>query len=63
MLVRILNGRSWIRQPHIKESKKMRQGNLKKRCQRTIGFEIKDFQPTWAMNPAATIYSGYIYIE
>ena len=41
----------------------MRYGNLKKRCQRTIGFEIKDFQPTWAMNPATTIYSGYIYIE
>lgn len=41
----------------------MRHGNLKKRCQTTIGFEIKDFQPIRAMNPATTIYSGYIYIE
>jgi hypothetical protein len=26
-------------------------------------FEIKGVQPTWATNPATTIYGGYIYIE
>lgn len=26
-------------------------------------FEIKGIQPTWATNPATTIYGGYIYIE
>jgi len=26
-------------------------------------FEIKGVQPTWANNPATTIYGGYIYIE
>jgi hypothetical protein len=26
-------------------------------------FEIKGVQPTWATNPATTIYGGYVYIE
>jgi hypothetical protein len=26
-------------------------------------IEIKGVQPTWATNPATTIYGGYIYIE
>lgn len=26
-------------------------------------FEIKSVQPTWATNPATTIYGGYVYIE
>ena len=26
-------------------------------------FEIKGIQPTWATNPTATIYGGYIYLE
>jgi len=26
-------------------------------------FEIKGIQPTWATNPATTIYGGYIYVE
>lgn len=26
-------------------------------------FEIKGVQPTWATNPATTIYGGYLYLE
>ena len=26
-------------------------------------FEVKGVQPTWATNPATTIYGGYVYIE
>lgn len=26
-------------------------------------FEIKGVQPTWATNPATTIYGGYVYLE
>jgi hypothetical protein len=26
-------------------------------------FEVKGVQPTWATNPATTIYGGYVYLE